>query len=401
VPSVGHVGEPGGHPEALARAAYRSLEHHRHAEQRAERAHVGFAPLEREHRGARGDAEPLDLGERVDELVGHAVAEVLGVGIGTRVHERQHRNGAAIRCASGRGMARRGEPAERLLEGAAELRSRGKAVAGILRQRAGERLLQGHRDLAPERPHRRGRLHHVARHRDARRRAGEGRLSREHFVDDARQAVDVGAAVELGIGAGLLRAHVGGRADRESRLRHGVILAHHGGQGARDTEVGDDRLAIVHEDVLRLHVAVKHAVPVGIVERGGDGAPHADGIGDGEPAFALEARAQRLAAEIRHDVVQKSGRLARVVERHDLRMHQPRGDPDLAEESLRDGAAGYLGPQHLDGNLTPVLEVFGDVDRCHPAAPELAVEPVAFSEGCPKGIGNGHAGANPRRGHQT
>ena len=41
----------------------------------------------------------------------------------------------------------------------------------------------------------------------------------------------------------------------------------------RDAEVGDHRLALMEQDVLRLDVAVDQAVGMGVVQRGGD-LPH-------------------------------------------------------------------------------------------------------------------------------
>ena len=40
--------------------------------------------------------------------------------------------------------------------------------------------------------------------------------------------------------------------------------------GERDAEVGHQGRAVLQQDVLRLDVAVDHALAVGVVERGGD-----------------------------------------------------------------------------------------------------------------------------------
>ena len=59
-----------------------------------------------------------------------------------------------------------------------------------------------------------------------------------------------------------------------------------------------------------------------------------------------------------------------------------RGDRlDLAEEPLGADHRGQLGPQHLDRDLAPVLEVLGEVDGGHAALAELALDPVAVGEG--------------------
>ena len=81
----------------------------------------------------------------------------------------------------------------------------------------------------------------------------------------AAERVDVAARVELAVARGLLRAHVLRRAEREPGLGQAVAagLAHR----ERDAEVGQHRLALEQQDVLRLDVAVHDAVPVGVVER--------------------------------------------------------------------------------------------------------------------------------------
>ena len=45
---------------------------------------------QREYGRARGDAEPLDVGQRVDQLLGDAVGEVVALLVAAHVHERQH-----------------------------------------------------------------------------------------------------------------------------------------------------------------------------------------------------------------------------------------------------------------------------------------------------------------------
>ena len=61
-------------------AAHAALEHRGHVELLADRAQVLAPALEREARRARRDAQPLDLREGVQDLLGDAVGEVLVVG---------------------------------------------------------------------------------------------------------------------------------------------------------------------------------------------------------------------------------------------------------------------------------------------------------------------------------
>ena len=93
--------------------------------------------------------------------------------------------------------------------------------------------------------------------------AGERRLAREHLVEHRGQAVDVGPRVELAVARRLLRAHVGRRADGEPGLGEPRVAA---AQRPGDPEVGHQGVAVPGEqEVLRLDVAVDHALVVGVV----------------------------------------------------------------------------------------------------------------------------------------
>ena len=99
-----------------------------------------------------------------------------------------------------------------------------------------------------------------------RRRAGEGDLARQHFVHHAAQRKEVAAPVEVAA-RGLLGAHVGRGANGHADLREHQT----GRRGSchkrlADTEVCDDGVAFVQQDVLRLDVAVDDVVPMRVVE---------------------------------------------------------------------------------------------------------------------------------------
>ena len=61
-------------------------------------------------------------------------------------------------------------------------------------------------------------------------------------------------------------------------------------------------------------------------------------------------------------------------------MVQARRDRDLAEEAFAGERPGEVGVKDLDGDVAVVLEVAGEVDRGHPARPELALDPVAAGQ---------------------
>ena len=118
----------------------------------------------------------------------------------------------------------------------------------------------------------------------------------------------------------LLGTHVLRRAEREARLRHprAARLLHR----ERDAEVGDERVSALQQDVLRLDVAMHDAERVRGAQRVGDLAGDAHRVVDRQLPLALEPRAQRLARDERHDVVQERVGLARVEQRQDVRVLQ-------------------------------------------------------------------------------
>src|SRR5881628_4012527 len=74
-------------------------------------ARMSCGSLEGERGCARGDAQAVDLGERVDQLVADAVAQVFVLRVGAAIYEREYRDGA--RSAD----ERRYGPGSRLFQG--------------------------------------------------------------------------------------------------------------------------------------------------------------------------------------------------------------------------------------------------------------------------------------------
>ncbi len=72
--------------------------------------------------------------------------------------------------------------------------------------------------------------------------------------------------------------------------------------------------------------------------RGPEGVRHfpcdLHGVLNGKLFLPVQAIAQGFALDVRHDVVEKTIGLARVVERKDMRVMKLGGDLDLAEEPL-------------------------------------------------------------------
>ena len=124
--------------------------------------------------------------------------------------------------------------------------------------------------------------------------AGKGRLAGQHLEQHAGQAVEIAPAVQIPLGAGLLRAHVGRRAHRKAAVGDVDVVAACGGDGGGHAEVGHHRLSFLQQDVLRLDVAVDDVEPMGIAERGGDRPGDPQRRVDGKLAFALQPVAQSV-----------------------------------------------------------------------------------------------------------
>jgi hypothetical protein len=122
-------------------------------------------------------------------------------------------------------------------------------------------------------------------------------------------------------------------------------------------------------------------VPVGVIERVGDLAGNAQGVGNRELVLPPEPLAQRLALDERHDVIQEAVGDAGVEEREDMRVLEVGGGPDLRQEPFGTEDRGQLGSEHLDGDLAVVLAVVGEIYGGHPALPELALDLVAVGQG--------------------
>ena len=89
-PPVVDVGQLHRNAKAAARSSHRPIEHTFDAEARPDRLPTLGAALEGKDRRARCHLEPADIGQGVDQFLGDAVAQVLGVGLRAGVHEGKH-----------------------------------------------------------------------------------------------------------------------------------------------------------------------------------------------------------------------------------------------------------------------------------------------------------------------
>ena len=133
------------------------------------------------------------------------------------------------------------------------------------------------------------------------------RVADEHFVHHAAERVDIRSRVELALAHRLLGAHVCRRAETHPCLGHSAAAGL--ARGQRNAEVRDHRVPAVQQDVLRLDVAMDHAVLVRVLQGIGYFAGDTQRVVDGELLLAREPVAQRFAFHVWHGVKDRAAHL--------------------------------------------------------------------------------------------
>ena len=227
---------------------------------------------------------------------------------------------------------------------------------------------------------------------------GERGRAGEHLVENAGQAVEVGPPVNALHSDGLLGAHVGRRTEHDAGLAQ--LVAARRRHRPRDAEVAHHRLPGLEQDVLGLDIAMHDVAAVRVVQRARHLPGDLHGFLHGEPRVPPQPVAQRLALHVGHDVIEEARRLPGIVQREDVRVREPGGDGDLAQEARRPDAQGQVRMKNFQGDVTPVLQVSGEQHDGHPAAAQLALDAIALREAGTQapdqlGDGNGIGAARP------
>ena len=195
-------------------------------------------------------------------------------------------------------------------------------------------------------------------------------LAGAELVENAAQAEQVGPAVDL-VAPGLLRRHVGGRADDHAQLRQPFVPLGRLGQA----EIEDFHPAAgggVQPDVGRLDVAVDQPVLVRRRQPPGDfPAQFQDLVHRQRSGFALlllEVILQRHALEQLHGQERHAAVLADLVDGDDVVVLDLGGGAGLAQEAFAgDLALGHLRQHGLEGDGALQLRVLGQEDHPHAA----------------------------------
>jgi len=143
-------------------------------------------------------------------------------------------------------------------------------------------------------------------------------------------------------------------------------------------KIRDHRLALVQQDVFGLDVAMDDAVMMRVIQGAGDLPRDGQRFIDAELLLTVQLAAQRLSPDVGLDIPEESVRLPRVDEGEDVRMIQAGGDLHFIEKSLGAELGGDLGPQHLEGDFTVVLQLAREKNGRHAARAELALDGVAI-----------------------
>ncbi len=153
-------------------------------------------------------------------------------------------------------------------------------------------------------------------------------------------------------------------------------------QRPRDAEVSEQRISLGRqEDVLRLDVAVNHAVLVRIVEGARDLPRDPERILERQLLDSAQPIAQALAFHVGHgEPEQPGGRPAGVMDGEDVRVLELGDELDFSAEALRSKRRGEVGVEHLHGDSPMVLGVEREKYRGHATAPELTLERVRVAE---------------------
>ncbi len=225
-----------------------------------------------------------------------------------------------------------------------------------------------------------GRRRHLGREQPLGGEPAERGPTRQHLVTERADGVQIRPVVHGGIAGGLLRRHVGRRAERdpqrgERRLLRGL------GHRLRDSEVRHERVLPREQHVVGLHVAVHDALPVSVGERVTHVAQDPHRIADRQLVLVGQAGAQRLALDVRHDVIEQVARRAGREQRNDVGVLQPGGELDLALEPVHVHPGGHRGREHLHHHLPPQPHLRGEEDTTHAPAAELLVDAVHVPQG--------------------
>ena len=154
---------------------------------------------------------------------------------------------------------------------------------------------------------------------------------------------------------------------------------------ARVEQLGDaeieqlGRAVAGHQDVARLDVAVDDETLVRVLDRVTDAAEEREPFAHGQP-LRRAVDVDRFALDVLHDDVRHAGlRRSGIEQARDVRVIERRENAPLLEKPSQRDRIDEIAGNHLDRDelLEPIVVARPQIDDAHPAAAELAHDPVA------------------------
>jgi hypothetical protein len=134
------------------------------------------------------------------------------------------------------------------------------------------------------------------------------------------------------------------------------------------------------ENVLGLDVAMYYALRVRVAQCIGDFAKNLRRFLNRQLTRARNSRAQILATDERHRVIEERSFRARGKKWNDVRMLQPRSELNLPPKTIGVDSRGKVRRENLDDYLSLELGLDGDEDARHTCASELSIDAIGGPE---------------------
>ena len=146
---------------------------------------------------------------------------------------------------------------------------------------------------------------------------------------------------------------------------------------ARDTEVRQQRTIRRQQDVRRLHIAMNDPRTVRVAKGARDLLRDRQRLVHRQLPLPLQALSQRRSTCDRRDEIRRAHEFAGGIHVRDVRMLEPRGQPNLATESLTHLGVDELRAQHLDRHLAIEAAIDGAIDDRVRAVSQLSDDRIA------------------------